>query len=38
VIDKDQQIAEQFGEQVHWPAPPCPGEVDQQVNADQASA
>src|SRR5215472_13317529 len=38
VIDKDQQIAEQFGEQVHWSAPPRPGEVDQQVNADQASA
>src|SRR5262249_50802273 len=38
VIDKNQQITEQSGEQVHWPAPPCPGKVDQQANADPASA
>jgi hypothetical protein len=38
VIDKDQQVTEQFGEQIHRPAPPCPGEIDQQVNADPASA
>jgi hypothetical protein len=24
VVDKDQQIAEQFGKHVHWLAPPCP--------------
>src|SRR6516225_5554773 len=24
VIDKDQQVTEQFGEQVHWPAPAMP--------------
>jgi transposase len=38
VVDKDQQIAEQFGKHVHWLAPPCPGEIDQQANAPHASA
>jgi hypothetical protein len=37
VIDKDQEIAEQFGEQVHWQTPQCPGEIDQ-ASAAPASA
>jgi len=31
-IDKDQEIAEQFGE-VYWQAPQCPGEIDQARNS-----
>ena len=37
VIDKDQEIAEQFDEQVHWQALQCPGEIDQ-ASAAPASA
>src|SRR5215470_19585802 len=33
VIDKDQQIAEQFVKQVHWQAPQCPGKIDQATAA-----
>src|SRR5215467_3298660 len=33
VIDKDQEIAEQFVKQVHWQAPQCPGKIDQATAA-----
>jgi len=33
VIDKDQEIAEQFVKQLHWQAPQCPGKIDQATAA-----